>query len=827
MKFRAAILSLIALFSVVSPLRAQDGFKSLFQQANVLMEEKFYNEALEIWMELWKQDSTNANLSYKVGVCLFNNSTERKNALKYFKIAEQNISKRYDVFSHTEKGSPLETHYYLGRTRHLNNQIDQAIAQFNIFQAEVHKKHFLQEDTRRQLEMCATAKELMANPVQVNITPLSRTINTDFPEYSPVISLDENTVYFTSRRLRKDSSNANSLEISDKLYYEDIYVSYRDSRGIWSEPELININRSDDHDATIGISADGQNLFIYKDLDGNGALFMSKKENGQWSSPELLGSDINTNYYETHVTVSADGNRLYFVSDRKGGHGGKDIYRCIKLPNGEWSAAQNLGPTINTPHDEDGPFIHPDDRTLYFSSNGHKTMGGYDIFFSKLQDDSTWSAPENIGYPINTTGDDVFYVTSPDGKRGYYSSAKEGGEGKTDLYLIERPEEEEVEVDLGGFALLKGYILSARGVQLPENARIIISDNRTGLKVGEAKPVKRTGSFVFIIPAGKDYHINYFIDEENYFEEDIAVPVGTEYKEIKREILLRPLRYGDPSETEVIVLMDDLLDDNKKWQLIMTDATQQVPLGLKMNYLDNSGNIVHTEYVSKDGFFRYHALSGDDALTMQLVNEDDIPFDNLSIQLMDEGKVQKDEKEEPVEMLATEEYVFKTREEIEKAKLLAAKLENERKKQEVANRTGDQETPKNGQFGNQLRPGQTKFEEYFGYNKNRIDPKEKRWIDFIDKLEEIAEVNGKVNISIDASASRVPTQTYITNDSLSEIRAQRARDLVTKAMRDRGVPKDKVRFIRTTALVQGPNYKKDAYRREFYRQFQYVRITGN
>src|SRR6185369_11165079 len=143
--------------------------------------------------------------------------------------------------------------------------------------------------------------------------------------------------------------------------------------------------------------------------------------------------------WESHACLTNDGNTIYFVSDRPGGFGGRDIYRCVKLPNGAWSKALNVGPVINTEYDEDGGFMHPDGKTFFFASKGHKTMGGFDIMFSILDEDNKFTEPFNLWHPINTPDDDVFYTTSHDGKRAYFSSAKEGGYGEKDIYMISIP----------------------------------------------------------------------------------------------------------------------------------------------------------------------------------------------------------------------------------------------------------------------------------------------------------------------------------------------------------------------------------------------------
>jgi len=638
-------LLLALLFTTVAVSMAQDSFRDKFLEANILMEDKYYALSLPVWLELLKDYPDNANINYKVGLCYLNQETDKKKALSYLEKASKGISRNYDNFVPTERSAPPETKFYLAKAFHLNNRIDEAITTYTDYKNQLGKKHYLREDIDLELAKCENAKELMLEPRNVKITNLGSDVNSEFREFGPVVSANEEALYFTSRRLRADSSNRGYREPADGKYFEDIYVSYKEQDDRWTAPELLNVNVVSDHEATIGISSDGQTLYIYKSYHGNGNLYESTYQtDGTWSSPELIGSDVNTNANETHVAISADGQRLYFTSDRKGGYGGMDIYRCHKLPNGEWSLSQNLGPVINSPYDEEGPFIHPDDRTLYFSSKGHKNMGGYDIFYSKLDlTDSSWTNPVNIGYPINTTDDDVFYFTTPDGKRSYYSSSKEGGYGNTDLYQVEFIQED-VQVDVSGFAVLKGFILVPSKQPIPEGTKITVTDKKTDRVLGEGKPLKRNGSFVFILPSGSTYHINYLINSNKFFEEDIDIPLGTEYTEIRREIFLRPVKIGDKTETEIIVLTDDLLSSQLKWQLEFDDAEdEELPFGVEINYLDNVGEVIHTEYVSQDGYFKFYSLNTKEDYTLELVTEEDIAK-KLKIKLVDLTPNPRDEQ---------------------------------------------------------------------------------------------------------------------------------------------------------------------------------------
>jgi outer membrane protein OmpA-like peptidoglycan-associated protein len=287
----------------------------------------------------------------------------------------------------------------------------------------------------RRLTECANGKEFKANPKPFSIVNMGSAINSPQEDFAPVLTADENEIVFTTRR-QEDNTSPDVAD--DNKYYEDIFVAVREN-GSWKAARNIGppVNTKY-NDSNLTLSPDGSLLFIYKD-EGNGDIYLCEKnKNGSWGEPTPLPGIINSSYRESSVTITPDENTLYFVSERPGGYGGSDIYVCTKDSKGEWSRVKNLGPKINTELDEDGPFISYDGKTLYFSSELHKTMGGFDIFKSELlnAEKNEWSEPENIGYPINTPDDDIYFSISKDGKRSYYSSVKNEGQGYTDIYVI-------------------------------------------------------------------------------------------------------------------------------------------------------------------------------------------------------------------------------------------------------------------------------------------------------------------------------------------------------------------------------------------------------
>jgi outer membrane protein OmpA-like peptidoglycan-associated protein len=274
----------------------------------------------------------------------------------------------------------------------------------------------------------------VANPQNFSIVNIGREINSEFDDYGPVFSEREDEIVFTSRR-RDDNLNQNVFE--DNLPYEDIFTAKKSGNGWAFATNIGNKVNTLYHESSLALSADGSTLFIYNDVGGGDILFCERQPDGTWGEPIPLPGIINSSFQEKSISISKDEKTLYFTSNRPGGLGGTDIYKATKDSKGQWANVKNLGPRINTPLNDDGPFIDYDGVTLYFSSQGHNGMGGYDIYKSTYDPKANdWSEPQNMGYPINTPDNEVYFITSADNKRAYYSSVREDGMGYTDIYVI-------------------------------------------------------------------------------------------------------------------------------------------------------------------------------------------------------------------------------------------------------------------------------------------------------------------------------------------------------------------------------------------------------
>lgn len=521
--------------------RAEKIFQKVYQDAkteSLTYAKGGFSDARLLFLDIYKQDTSNANIAFKLGVCYLNSRRYRADAVKYFEKAVTSVSNDYKESSFKERNSPLIAYKFLGDAYHLHYQFDKAINAYEKFISVMSENKntdkILLTETKRAIEICYTAKRLVANPINVKIKNLGDNVNSTYADYSPVLSADQNSLFFTSRR-----PQTTGIQKDDEgNYMEDIYVSYK-TKDSWSQ--AVNIGspiNTEWNEATVGISPDGQTILIYKDDNGDGNIYSTSLDGDKWSTPVKLNEHINSKYWEPSAFFTADGNTLYFTSNRPGGYGGRDLYTSKRTPEGDWAMAVNMGPVINTPFDEDAPFIHPDGVTLTFSSNGHETMGGFDVFTCILSENGNWSSPMNVGCPINTPDDDIFYVLSPDGKTAYFSSFKTDGYGEKDNYSAVFPDKKEIPL-----TLMKGNVLDETG-NPAKNVIITVTDNETEKVVGVYHANGKTGQFLFILTPGKNYNVTFDADKHLFYSENLEIPKESNYYEINRAVVLNPVIIG-------------------------------------------------------------------------------------------------------------------------------------------------------------------------------------------------------------------------------------------------------------------------------------------
>ena len=385
--------------------------------------------AKDIYIQAAEADTMNVRANYMAGV-LYLETVNRDYSTKYFERVKRLDPKyRFNI------------NYLLGRGYQYGLEFETALKYFNAYKNRlIANKSYRGADktsvydVNDRIEECQNAKEIIGMPSSYTIENVGEDVNSTWPDYAPVLNEDETVMIFTSRR---QEGNTNENVDKDNFYFEDIYISKR--KGVtWSKSVNIgqNIN-TPYHDSNLFLSSDGKTLYIYSD-EGNGDIYYSKEnEKEEWSKPVPLEGRINSQgFAEQSIWVSEDGEFMMFASNRPGGYGGFDIYGCYK-EEGQWKRPFNMGPEINTKQHEDGPYMAKDGVTIYFSSKGHKGFGGFDVFTTKYNTKSEkWGKPENLGYPVNTVDDEVYFHPTSDGERGYLASVREEGLGFTDIYMV-------------------------------------------------------------------------------------------------------------------------------------------------------------------------------------------------------------------------------------------------------------------------------------------------------------------------------------------------------------------------------------------------------
>lgn len=454
-------------------------------EARLLVQGSQWSEAQRIYKRLAAVDTTFTEVLYGLGLCAWNQPGQRSMAAEPLAGAVR--------YGH------VEAMFLLALARHGQERFNEEIALLDAYRGK-RGREVSDDITARQLDIASYALELTAKPAHLRIRNLGVTINTPEHDYCPLITADGQTLYFTSRR----PGSMGGLKDGSGQFYEDIYTATR-RNDVWTTPSNLNgpVN-SRMQDATVGLSPDGNEMVIYRASEDMpmGDLYLTQRAQSIWSEPERMTDKINSKAHEPSATIAPDGTEIYFTSDRAGGFGGRDLYRIRRLPNGQWSEPLNLGPRVNTPFDEDAPFLHSDGTTLFFSSNGHNTMGGFDIFKAALLDPdmNEWEEPVNMGYPLNTVEDDIYFCLSEDGRTGYFSSSRAGGLGGQDIHEVVFPANQ-VE-----YLLVQGIVADAN--EQPVAATITLTKAPDGGLFGTYKSNERTGRYVMAVRPGQAYRMH-------------------------------------------------------------------------------------------------------------------------------------------------------------------------------------------------------------------------------------------------------------------------------------------------------------------------------
>jgi outer membrane protein OmpA-like peptidoglycan-associated protein len=526
-----------------------------------------YREAIPHYLKAQMFNPNNDRLNYRLGIC-YTKSFEKAKCLSY-------LEKAYQL----NPAIDSKIRFYLGYGFQLNTQWDKAIEEYEAYKKTVLTKDAVElKSVDKQIYECRNGKELMKNPIRVFIDNVGPTVNTQYNDYTPVISADESMMMFTSRR---PGGTGTAIDLMLNETFEDIWVSNKDGKS-WTK--AVNLGppiNTNEHDAVVALSPDGQRLITFNGRKNGGDLFLSTLEGTKWSEPENMGKAINTKWHEPSATLSFDGKTIYFVSDREGGLGGHDIYMSKMNEKGKYETAVNVGATLNTEYDEDAVFMLPDGKTMYFSSHGHTSMGGYDIFKTTLTN-GVWSKPENMGYPINSPDNDIFFQLAANGIHAYYSTANNGGFGGQDIYRITilGPEKNpllmnednllaSVAAPVSEFkadkivstgpklTVLKGIIRDDKTKE-PLEASIELVDNTINQVIATFKSNSATGKYLVSLPSGKNYGLAVKRDGYLFHSENFDIPAIADYQEVEININLKKIEIG-----QSIVLKNIFFDFDK------------------------------------------------------------------------------------------------------------------------------------------------------------------------------------------------------------------------------------------------------------------------
>ena len=381
-----------------------------------------YPDALEKYLRAVKYNSVCAKLNYKIGVCYL--------ATDKFYYATEYLEKAFLKDNNVAD----DVYYILARAYHLNLDFDKAIDNYKAYYETFTPKELEKLDLNidKYIKECKYGKELVNSPVRVIINNLGQRVNSRYDDYNPVLHPNQDLLYFTSRR---EIGKKDKRYEADNKYFENVFVSEQAGE-LWKKPNVLeNKLDSKNNESVVAISSDGNNIYLYNGVNG-GDILVSELKKGDWKSPKPISGKILSKAKETTITFSSDGKEMFFISNQEGTIGGMDIFYSKLNEKEKWIEPTNMGPAINTVYNEEGVYWHPKEDKLYFSSCGHNSMGGFDVFVIERDEEGMWSSPKNLGYPVNTPNDDVFFKMDENNKQAYYSSVRDNGFGGKDLYKI-------------------------------------------------------------------------------------------------------------------------------------------------------------------------------------------------------------------------------------------------------------------------------------------------------------------------------------------------------------------------------------------------------
>ena len=487
--FRAKIFSLLfqlitlVIFPFAAAAQPDVEMKKIFAEAESCNLFEEYELAVPLYLILERPD--NFNILYKIGVCYLNIPGEKDKAIPYLEKAVKNASFDAKITSYKEKRAPLDSYFFLAKSYMINNQLDRALETLESFKklaVETEKKGGMKNLAYidQEIQACKNAMNSQETPYALSKKPLGKIFSQGSINENPAVSFDGSTIVYTERR-----GMNNAILFSKKI------------RGKWQPPIEINSQlRSGKDCSSSSLNNDGTQLFLYKTDNFDGNIYFSEFINKAWTPIKKLNNNINTKYYESHAAISADNKKLFFTSNREDSKGGLDIYVSERDALGDWGPATNLGETVNTIYNEDNPFITLNDSLLYFSSEGHSGMGGYDIFRT-WKSGAGWKTPDNLGFPLNSTDDDKFFQPFNNDENGFYSIFTDYKKKEIFYITLTNPRLNRI------FEIKGDYSLKDTIVVFDEGNSIYLTDKTSGDTLDIGYPDSRTGKYNFITGPGK------------------------------------------------------------------------------------------------------------------------------------------------------------------------------------------------------------------------------------------------------------------------------------------------------------------------------------
>ena len=507
------LILLLSLFCVPQYTAAQElsqrKFKVFVKKGRKAYRKEEYWKAKSYYDKVTDANIDKAQYWFEAGLAYYDSQVQRENAIVFFEKALQ--------LSTTD--TIPEILYYAAKTYHFRGEFEKAIEYYNLFLNSItdNKKGIETcQNVIREIELCNNGIDLRDVHVYTvaEIVRLDPNINSEYLDYAPVISDEEDLILFCSRRPPGKKQHV------DGLYYEDIFYSARKTGdNQWEEAQIIDkssdyiskeVNDGKAHEAPVSISADGNTLYIYKE----NSIWKSQKDtNGKWSVPIRMNQNVNIGEANQSIFITEDETEMFIVSTGvKDSYGDRDLYYSSKDANGNWKKPVNMGDRINTQYKEDAPYLSKDGVTLYFASEGHNSMGGFDIFRTVRDSQGVWSDPQNIGTPVNSAGDDIYYIENEEGTLAYYASMRPGSLGYLDIYTARYDCKNIPTTDV------KGYAIYADS-HLPVNGIIKVKNAVSGIEMGTFPIDPKTGKYEMVLPPDNSYQMELVVTQSGYAQE--------------------------------------------------------------------------------------------------------------------------------------------------------------------------------------------------------------------------------------------------------------------------------------------------------------------